>query len=147
MHLPLAPIRMEVCAYHQPQELLDTWWFPCTWLAASTRSPDHLNTKNTQYYAPSQAEPPEKPSTSKGFLKWLLSALYPLQWLANGCLATWGFACGICHWFTWLAFTCLACIPNMLSLNVALLGVHFDLTLWCLCYRVLSFWVPCISNV
>ena len=33
-------------------------------------------------------------------------------------------------------------ILNMLSLNVALLGVHFDLTLWCLCYKVLSFWVP-----
>ena len=30
-------------------------------------------------------------------------------------------------------------ILNMLSLNVALLGVHFDLTLWCLCYKVFFF--------
>ena len=47
--------------------------------------------------------------------------------------------------------TCLAYMLNMLSLNVALLGVHFDLTLWCLCYKVLSFWVPlywqCLSSL
>ncbi len=28
---------------------------------------------------------------------------------------------------------------NMLSLNTALIGVHFDLALWCLCYETLSF--------
>lgn len=30
-------------------------------------------------------------------------------------------------------------ILNMLSLNVVLLGARFDLTICCLCYRVLSF--------
>ena len=30
-------------------------------------------------------------------------------------------------------------VLNMLSLTIALLGAHFGLTLWCLCYRVLSF--------
>ncbi len=39
----------------------------------------------------------------------------------------------------------------MLSLDLALLGVHFDLVLWCLCYDVLSIWMPlywhCLSSL
>jgi len=82
--------------------------------APSLRRSSCEHKKPRPYHAASQAEPPDKPSTSKGlqrgFLKWLLSALHPFQWLANVCLATWGFAFGICHWYTWLALTCLACM-------------------------------------
>ena len=39
----------------------------------------------------------------------------------------------------------------MLSLDVSLLDVHFDLALWYLCYEVLSIWVPvywqCLSSL
>ncbi len=31
------------------------------------------------------------------------------------------------------------CLKQQNLQHVALLGVHFDLTLWCLCHRVLSF--------
>ncbi len=30
-------------------------------------------------------------------------------------------------------------VLNMLSLTIAPLGVHFDMTSWCVCYRVMSF--------
>ena len=100
--------------------------------APSLRRSSREDKKPRLYFAISQAEPPDKPPISKGlqrgFLKSLLSACFTLFSMTSRKLFG---LLRLCFWYMSLVhmtLTCLACILNMLSLNVALLGVHFDPT-------------------